>query len=85
MNELERLRKEIDNLDKIIVSAYVERLNVVKSIGEYKKNNNVKVLDSNRENEVLKKVCENAGEYKDDVINLYKYIMDYSKKKQSER
>ncbi|MDE6565456.1 MAG: chorismate mutase, partial [Clostridia bacterium] len=41
MIDLETSRQIIDTLDKILVSTYATRMEVVKSIGEYKKKNNI--------------------------------------------
>ena len=56
MSELDDLRCKIDSLDKIIAECYAQRLDVVRSIGEYKKNNNIAVLDSGREDLVYENV-----------------------------
>lgn len=79
MNELDLLREQIDELDKIIATAYAKRLDVANKIGEYKKNNNVAVLDSGREKIVLNNVAEFGGKYSKEVEDLYTFIMEYSK------
>lgn len=79
MNELEMLRTQIDALDEIIAKAYAKRLEVVHKIGEYKKNNNVAVLDCGREQKVFDKVGCFGGEYQNEVKDLYAFIMNYSK------
>lgn len=85
MNELQKLREQIDELDKIIADAYSQRLDIVHKIGEYKKNNNISVLDGNREQSVYDNVVKSAPRYEKEICDLYKFIMDYSKKKQSEK
>lgn len=82
MNELELLRAQIDELDKTITECYAKRLQIVHKIGEYKKNNNVNVLDQNREQKVYDNVAKYSKEYKEEVKDLYTYIMQYSKMKQ---
>ena len=85
MSELDDLRCKIDSLDKIIAACYAQRLDVVRSIGEYKKNNNIAVLDSGREDLVYENVKKYAAGYEKEICDLYKFIMDYSKNKQSEK
>ncbi len=90
MLDLETSRETIDELDRVIATAYSTRLVLVKNIGAYKKANNINVLDENREQQVLSNVTEilktnNLEEYTQDVINLYKYIMDIIKNKQNEK
>ena len=59
----------------------------VKNIANYKKTNNIAVLDEGREQQVLDNVLsilkDDEKEYAEDIIALYKFIMDYSKNKQS--
>lgn len=85
MSELDELRKHIDNLDKMIVSAYVARLRAVESIGEYKKKHNIDIINTEREKEVYKNIISFSGDYEQDVRYLYKYILEYSKIKQREK
>lgn len=85
MSELEKLREQIDSLDKIIAEAYAKRLEVVQSIGEYKRQNNVAVLDSGREEIVYNNVTAYANGHENEVHDLYQFIMDYSKNKQSQK
>lgn len=84
MNELDKLREEIDKLDLIIASTYAQRLEVVRKIGEYKKVNNVAVLDSGREDIVYKNVSSVATGYEKEICDLYNYIMSYSRQKQKQ-
>lgn len=79
MNELDMLREQIDELDKIIATAYAKRLETANKIGEYKKNNNVAVLDQDREKKVLNNVAKFGEKYEKEVKDLYTFIMDYSK------
>jgi len=52
-NELGRLRDEIDEVDNQIISLLGRRMDLVKQVGEYKRDNNIPPLDSNRWQEVL--------------------------------
>lgn len=82
MSELDRLRQEIDQCDDIIAEAYIKRLDLVKKVGEYKKANNVAVLNSGREQEILQRLSSKSVEYGEDIQDLYKFIMEYSRGKQ---
>lgn len=83
MNELEQYRAQIDELDKIIATAYAQRLDIVHKIGNYKKANNIAVLDNGREELVYKNVKQCAQNYQKEICDLYNFIMQYSKNKQS--
>ena len=49
-NQLETLRQEIDSIDAQIFDLFEQRIAVAKQIGAYKKEQNLAVLDSSREN-----------------------------------
>lgn len=55
MNKLENARTKIDQLDLQIIRLFEERMTVVKEVIEYKKANNIPVLDTNREIAMLEK------------------------------
>lgn len=48
-NQLETLRQEIDSIDAQIFALFEQRLIVAKQIGTYKKEHELSVLDSSRE------------------------------------
>ncbi|EEY34785.1 chorismate mutase [Pseudoleptotrichia goodfellowii] len=52
---LSEIREKIDKIDKEIVELIEKRLEIVKEVALYKKENNMKVFDSKREKEVLEK------------------------------
>ena len=87
MVDLKSSREIIDTLDIAIASLYKTRMMAVKNIANYKKTNNIAVLDEGREQQVLDNVLsilkDDEKEYAEDIIALYKFIMDYSKNKQS--
>ena len=49
-NQLETLRQEIDSIDAQIFGLFEQRIAVAKQIGAYKKEHELAVLDSSREN-----------------------------------
>ena len=78
---LDDLRKDIDQLDEQIVELLAKRIVVVKKIGDFKKQNNLPVLDKNRFAKVLEKVEKTAiqqGLSPDFVKELYEVIHKYS-------
>ena len=82
MNELENLRERIDTIDKELITLFEERMNVVNDIAEYKINNNLPILNQNREDIVISKVkaIVKNKDYTDSAINFIKDIMEISKK-----
>ena len=82
MNELENLRERIDTIDKELIALFEERMNVVNDIAEYKINNNLPILNQNREDIVISKVkaIVKNNDYTDSAIDFIKDIMEISKK-----
>ena len=58
---LEKLRQQINHLDDELMQILGQRMKVAEKIGEYKKNNNITILQTNRWNEILEKAF-NRGE-----------------------
>lgn len=57
-NTLDDLRFKIDDFDKQLLEVIKKRMEIVKTIGEYKKSNNMTILQPERWDEVLKKSSE---------------------------
>lgn len=56
--ELSQLRLQIDSLDNELIHTLSARMKVCLAVGEYKKKNHVAVVQSNRYNELLNRLCE---------------------------
>lgn len=78
---LDEARKEINNIDSEIVSLLERRFNVVLNVGQYKKENNLPVLDEEREKKVIKNCISklNNKDFSKSVEEIYKQIMDSCK------
>lgn len=50
---LEKLRQQINHLDDELMQILGQRMKIAEKIGEYKKNNNITILQTNRWNEIL--------------------------------
>jgi chorismate mutase len=84
---LEDLRHRIDILDEKILTLLAERMSVARNIGQYKKDNNMTVLQVKRWNEILRSRLQ-SGEIKelhvDFIKQLYSLIHDESIRQQTE-
>lgn len=83
---LQQKRNKIDNIDKEIVKLFEERMNTVVEIAKIKKENNMEVFDSSRENIVIEKVksyLENK-ELEEYLVDFYSELMIISKDYQKE-
>ena len=58
---LDKLREQINHIDDELMQLISQRMNIAEKIGEYKKNNNVTILQSSRWSEILDKAVKKAG------------------------
>ena len=58
---LDKLREQINHIDDELMQLISQRMNIASKIGEYKKNNNVTILQSSRWSEILDKAVKKAG------------------------
>lgn len=62
MDEIIKLRNQIDILDQELLDLIAQRINLVRSIGEKKKKNEIDIIDPDREQEIYKKLTLMAQE-----------------------
>jgi chorismate mutase len=56
LHSLEELRLKIDKIDDDIIEIMAERMKIAETIGTYKKDNNIAILQTARWNDIIKKV-----------------------------
>ncbi|MCD3216763.1 chorismate mutase [Clostridium botulinum C] len=87
MDDLKELRKEIDLIDNKLISLFQKRMEAVLKVAEYKKNNNLPILNTSREQEVIDKniklVCNDN--FKKPVGDFLRNIMSISKELQGKK
>ncbi len=84
--DIKELRGEIDSIDSELVELFKRRMNVSAMVAEYKRENNMNVLDASRERALLAKVSELAGdEFEDYARTLYSTILDLSRSYQHKK
>ncbi len=81
---LDKYRDEIDMLDNQIIKLLDERFKVTKKVGDYKRNNQIKVLNKGREEAIVNRIKEMNLTNEDQILELYSYMMDVSKRQQDE-
>ncbi len=82
--DIKELRNKIDNIDTQLVNLLKERLTVAASVAEYKRQNNMPVLDRSRERELLNKVSKEAGEeFENEARYFFNDLMGISRAYQS--
>ena len=85
MNELEMARKMINELDSEMARLFEKRMRACEAVAKYKRENGLSILDTTRENEVIRK---NSTLIEDSVIREYyvtflKRMMEISRSYQS--
>jgi len=86
-DQLASLRKEIDKLDDLIIQKVGERMKIVEKIGEFKRDNNVTILQVSRWDEIVQKRTAIAGALRldrDFAIKFLELIHNESIRKQNE-
>ncbi len=84
---ISQLRHQIDELDNQLMDLLAKRMRVCREIGQYKKEHNMTVLQTNRYNEILSKrgaqgaLCGMAPEF---VANVFEHIHEESVRQQIE-
>ena len=81
---LDEKRKQIDKIDKQLVELFEKRMEVIYDVAEYKKQNNLPILDEKREYELIqknKKFLKNQ-EFNPYLEELFQVIFDLSKEYQ---
>lgn len=79
MKDLSEIRVEIDQIDNQLIELFKKRMDCAKAVGYYKKEKNIPVLNTDRENEILDSVAERGGEYGAHARLLYSNIMELSR------
>lgn len=73
VNALSTLREQINHIDDELLQLLGQRMKIADKIGEYKKNNNITILQTNRWNEILERAAA-----KGEVLSLSKeFIVKY--------
>lgn len=78
--DLQELRSEIDVIDEQILKLFIDRMEKCKAVAEYKRENNVPVMQNSREEEIIKFARDNSPEGLEDGSELlFSEMMDISK------
>jgi len=80
------LRKQIDAVDEQMIKLFAERMEIAEQIAEFKKENNLPVLDPQREREKLHSIIEQTpAEYREYISTLYTTIFELSRSCQNRK
>jgi len=86
LEELDYLRKEINEIDESLVNLFKKRMGIVSKVAEYKIKNSMKVLDKGREEEIINKHLNNVEDeaLKSNLKEFLEDLMGISRKTQKE-
>lgn len=84
MRTLGELRKEIDELDNLIVSALVRRLHVADEVAETKRRGSIAVRDEKRERELKHRIELLSGADAPYVLGIFERILEVSRSRQAD-
>lgn len=82
--EIKELREEIDRLDRELLKLFLKRMQVSEAVAAYKLEHQMEILNTKREQEVLDKVSEQAGDMGAYARELFEKIMELSRERQQE-
>lgn len=81
---LSEIRRKIDETDSRILELFCHRMDLVRSVADYKMRNQLPVLRPEREQEIIAQVRNTAGEdYADYAEDLFRHLMRISREMQS--
>ena len=60
---MDEVRKHINRLDMVIITALAERMSLMPDIGLFKKENNVDIFDEKREIDIMKRLKKISAEH----------------------
>lgn len=86
-DNIDQLRAKIDTIDENILYALGSRMKISRQIGEYKKSNNVAIIQAARWDTIVAKVVEKGKEYglsEKFLVDLYNSIHEASIEAQNE-
>ena len=85
MSQLEEIRERLDLCDKKIVSVLEERMDIIKEIMVYKKENGLPILQPEQEKRQRKMLLTHVDEntYKDEILDIFNYIVENSRRIQA--
>ena len=84
---IDQLRAKIDVIDENLLYAFASRMKISRQIGEYKKSNNIAILQTSRWDAILAKVVEKGAEYglpKNFIEDVFNSIHEASVEVQNE-
>ena len=84
MRDINETRAEIDSIDDQIIELFKRRMDCAKDVAEYKYENNIPILNVQREEEILSSIQKRGGNYYLYSRMLFEEILSLSRALQEE-
>ena len=62
--DIKELREKINGIDEQLTALFIERMELVRGVAEYKREHNLPIRDASREQEILKSLSVLAGNFR---------------------
>lgn len=85
MEDLSKLRDDINNIDSELVKLFEKRMETVLKVAQYKKKNNMEVLDKSREDAVIKRAVGflKNKDFEEELAKFFIALMEGSRRLQT--
>lgn len=81
---MDKLRKQIDEIDSQIIKLLEARFSITAQVGEYKKAHHLPIYDQKREQLILNKISDKINNDLQYILPIYQEILKESKKQQGD-
>lgn len=81
---LDEIRVEIDKVDAELKKLFLKRMELVHNVYLYKKENNLPVKNAKREAEIIENKTKDVSDFKDEIKEFFKTLIDISCKYQEQ-
>jgi len=82
-SQIDRLRKELDEIDEKLFELFQKRMDLIDRIAEIKKTAQLKITDESRERFIIDRALSMSDkEYAEDIILFMNSLIQISKKRQ---
>ena len=82
--DLNEIRAKIDSLDDQLLKLFLERMDLAEAVAAIKNQNNLPVLNKEREREILAKVTAAAGDRERYAYQLFTALFELARSRQAE-
>ena len=83
--DLADIRRQLDGIDDQLIALFTQRMNLSAQVAEYKRKTGMPILDANREQQIIDRLSQKAGEFGDYTKALYQAIFQASRDYQARK